>query len=122
MEKSMRFSDDFGLLQNEIHLVCHSHEHQTFIRYHQNAFQYFRGCPEEILYDYMKQVVVKRLLKQEDSTLSRQFEDFAGFYSFKAHPVPAYRGQNKGDVERIVQFVWDNSIFIINMSGCRSRR
>ncbi len=28
----------------------------------------------------MKQVVIKRLLKQEDSTLNRQFEDFAGFY------------------------------------------
>ena len=33
---------------------------------------------EEILYDNMKQVVIKRLLKQEDSTLNRQFEDFAG--------------------------------------------
>ena len=31
----------------------------------------------------MKQVVIKRLLKQEDSTLNRQFEDFAGFYGFK---------------------------------------
>ena len=36
-----------------------------------------------MLYDNMKQVVIKRLLKQEDSTLNRQFEDFAGFYGFK---------------------------------------
>ncbi len=53
------------------------------IRCHQNAFRYFGGYPEEILYDNMKQVVIKRLLKQEDSTLNRQFEDFAGFYGFK---------------------------------------
>jgi transposase len=49
----------------------------TLIRCHQNAFRYFNGYPEEILYDNMKQVVVKRLLRQEDSTLNSQFEDFA---------------------------------------------
>ena len=34
----------------------------TMIRCHQNAFRYFGGYPEEILYDNMKQVVIKRLL------------------------------------------------------------
>lgn len=80
----------------------------TLIRCHQNAFRYFNGYPEEILYDNMKQVVVKRLLKQEDSTLNRQFEDFAGFYSFKPILCRPYRGQTKGKVERTVQFVRDN--------------
>jgi transposase len=55
----------------------------TFIRLHQNAFRYFGSYPEEILYDNMKQVVVKRLLKQEDSILNIQFEDFASLYGFK---------------------------------------
>jgi transposase len=50
----------------------------TLIRCHVNAFRYFNGYPEEIVYDNMKQVVIKRLLKQEESTLNRQFEDFAG--------------------------------------------
>ena len=72
----------------------------TLIRCHQNAFRYFGGYPEEILYDNMKQVVVKRLLKQEDSTLNRQFEDFAGFYGFKPILCRPYRGQTKGKVER----------------------
>ena len=76
----------------------------TLIRCHQNAFRYFGGYPEEILYDNMKQVVVKRLLKQEDSTLNRQFEDFAGFYGFKPILCRPYRGQTKGKVERTVQF------------------
>lgn len=74
----------------------------TLIRCHQNAFRYFNGYPEEILYDNMKQVVVKRLLKQEDSTLNRQFEDFAGFYGFKPVLCRPYRGQTKGKVERTV--------------------
>lgn len=80
----------------------------TLIRCHQNAFRYFHGYPEEILYDNMKQVVVKRLLKQEDSTLNRQFEDFAGFYGFKPVLCRPYRGQTKGKVERTVAFVRDN--------------
>ena len=56
----------------------------------------------------MKQVVIKRLLKQEDSTLNRQFEDFAGFYGFKPVLCRPYRGQTKGKVERTVAFVRDN--------------
>jgi transposase len=80
----------------------------TLICCHANAFRYFGGYPEEILYDNMKQVVIKRLLKQEDSTLNRQFEDFAGFYGFKPVLCRPYRGQTKGKVERTVQFVRDN--------------
>ena len=56
----------------------------------------------------MKQAVIKRLLKQEDSTLNRQFEDFAGFYGFQPILCRPYRGQTKGKVERTVQFVRDN--------------
>lgn len=80
----------------------------TLIRCHANAFRYCGGYPEEILYDNMKQVVIKRLLKQEDSTLNRQFEDFAGFYGFKPVLCRLYRGQTKGKVERTVQFVRNN--------------
>ena len=35
----------------------------TLLKCHQNAFRYFGGYPEEILYDNMKQVVIKRMLK-----------------------------------------------------------
>jgi transposase len=80
----------------------------TMIRCHINAFRYFNGYPEEILYDNMKQVVIKRLLKQEDSALNRQFEDFAGFYGFKPVLCRPYRGQTKGKVERTIQYVRDN--------------
>ena len=47
-------------------------------------------------------------MKQEDSTLNRQFEGFAGFYGFKPILCRPYRGQTKGKVERTVQFVRDN--------------
>lgn len=80
----------------------------TLIRCHQNAFRYFSGYPNEILYDNMRQVVIKRLLKQENSVLNRQFEDFAGFYGFTPVLCRPYRGQTKGKVERTVRFVRDN--------------
>ena len=80
----------------------------TLIRCHQNAFRYFCGYPNEILYDNMRQVVIKRLLKQENSVLNRQFEDFAGFYGFAPVLCRPYRGQTKGKVERTVRFVREN--------------
>jgi transposase len=89
----------------------------TLIRCHQNAFRYFGGYPDEILYDNMKQVVIKRLLKQEESTLNRQFEDFAGFCGFKPVRCRPYRGQTKGKVERTVRFVRDNFMTGIRYSS-----
>ena len=81
---------------------------QTLIKCHLNAFDYFGGYPDEILYDNMKQVVVKRLLKQKDSTLNRTFEDFAGFFNFKPVLCRPYRGQTKGKIERTVRYVREN--------------
>lgn len=81
---------------------------ETLLRCHNNAFRYFKGYPDEILYDNMKQVVVKRLLKQSESTLNSQFEDFAGFYGFKPILCRPYRGQTKGKIERTVSFVRSN--------------
>lgn len=81
---------------------------QTLIKCHLNAFDYFGVYPEETLYDKMKQVVVKRLLRQEDSTLNKTFEDFAGCFSFKLVLYRPYRGQTKGKVERTVRYVREN--------------
>jgi len=80
----------------------------TLLRCHINAFRYFGGYPQEILYDNMKQVVIKRLLKQSESILNSQFEDFAGFYGYKPILCRPYRGQTKGKIERTVSYVRDN--------------
>ena len=77
----------------------------TLIRFHISAFRYFVGYPDEILYDNMKQVVLKRLLKQSDSTMNLKYEDFAGFYRFAPILCRPYRGQIKGNVERTVSYV-----------------
>ena len=81
---------------------------ETLIKCHLNAFKYFGGYTNEILYDNMKQVVVKRMLRAKDSELNRTFEDFAGFFKFKVILARPYRGQTKGKVERTVRFVREN--------------
>ena len=86
----------------------------TLIRCHANAFRYFGGYPEEILYDNMKQVVIKRLLKQEDSTLNRQFEDFAGFYGFKPVLCRPYRGQTKGKQIALHRISYQKKDMVVN--------
>lgn len=89
----------------------------TLIKCHINAFRYLGGYPEEILYDNMKQVVIKRLLKQDESELNKQFEDFAGFYGFKPILCRPYRGQTKGKVERTVSYVRSNFMTGITYSS-----
>lgn len=64
---------------------------ETLIKCLINAFHYFKWYPNEILYDNMKQVVIKRMLKQSDSKLNKTFEDFAGFYKFKPILCRPYR-------------------------------
>jgi len=54
----------------------------TLIKCHMNAFHYFGGCTKEILYDNMKQVVIRRALKSSDSTWHSKFEDFFKYYGF----------------------------------------
>lgn len=91
----------------------------TLLRCHINAFRYFGGYPQEILYDNMKQVVVKRLLKQSESTLNSQFEDFAGFYGYKPVLCRPYRGQTKGKIERTVSYVRGNFMVGIKYDSLR---
>ncbi|MBQ8260919.1 MAG: IS21 family transposase [Lachnospiraceae bacterium] len=81
---------------------------ETLIQCHINAFHFFGGYPKEILYDNMKQVVIKRLLKQSESKMNLKFMDIAGFYGFKPILCRPYRGQTKGKVERTVRYVREN--------------
>jgi transposase len=81
---------------------------ETLIKCHINAFEYFDGYTNEILYDNMKQVVIKRLLLQKDSKLNPMFEDFAGFYGFKPLLCRIYRPQTKGKIENTVKYVKSN--------------
>ena len=48
------------------------------------------------------------MMKQSESELNKQFEDFAGFYGYKPILCRPYRVQTKGKVERTVRYVREN--------------
>jgi len=77
----------------------------TLIQCHLNAFEYFGGCTQEILYDNMKQVVIKRALKVSDSEWNSQYEDFFKYYGFIPRLCRSYRPQTKGKIENTVGYV-----------------
>ena len=77
----------------------------TLIQCHLNAFQYFGGYPQELLYDNMKQVVVKRALKSSDSSWNSKFKDLFTHYGFIPRLCRPYRPQTKGKIENTVGFV-----------------
>jgi transposase len=77
----------------------------TLIQCHLNAFAYFGGFTQEILYDNMKQVVIKRALKSSDSEWNSLFEDFFKFFGFIPRLCRPYRPQTKGKIENTVGYV-----------------
>ena len=77
----------------------------TLLQCHLNSFQYFCGCTQEILYDNMKQVVIKRALKSSDSEWNSQFEDFFKYYGFIPRLCRPYRPQTKGKIENTIGYV-----------------
>lgn len=77
----------------------------TLIRCHLNAFEYFGGIPEEILYDNMKQVVIKRALQPRDSEWNGLFRDFFEYHGFVPRLCRPYRPQTKGKIESTVKYI-----------------
>ena len=79
-----------------------------FLLGHNMAFKYFGGYTNEILYDNLKSVVIKRKIKVSESEYNKKFMDFAGYYGFKPILCRPYKPNTKGKVENSVNFVKDN--------------
>lgn len=75
----------------------------NFLACHQNAFGFFGGVPAEILYDNMKNVVVKRVGNQVIWTPA--FESFMLHYGVKPMATPPYAPWVKGKVERPIDYI-----------------
>jgi len=74
----------------------------SLIGSHQEAFEFFGGWPQSILYDNMKQV---KLGPEQWNPL---FLDFANHYGFVPKTHRIRRPRTKGKVERMVHYVEDN--------------
>ena len=50
---------------------------ENVIKMHLNAFSFFGGFTDTILYDNMKQIVIDRKIKASESGFNQKFMDFA---------------------------------------------
>lgn len=75
----------------------------AFLDCHQNAFGWFGGVPGEILYDNLKNVVIRHLVGRVE--FNSTFTDFATHYRFKPKACPPYSPWCKGKVERPIDYV-----------------
>lgn len=73
----------------------------TLLRCHQEAFEYFGGWPQTILYDNMKSV------KLSQQQWNPQLVDFTSYYGIVPKTHQVRRPRTKGKVERMVEYVKD---------------
>jgi len=77
----------------------------------EDAFAYFGGVPQELLFDQMK-AVITRDLRREGGALVRngEFLRFA-HWGFAVRACRPYRAQTKGKVERPVRYLRGNVVY-----------
>jgi len=85
-----------------------SQSEQFFLQCHINAFNYFGGIPQKILYDNTKTVIIKKAFDSKQSEWNKTFTDFAAYYGYSYSTHLPYHPWTKGKVERCVGYVQDN--------------
>lgn len=76
---------------------------ESFLRGHVEAFGALGGVPRQILYDNLKSVVLER--EGEHIVFHPRILDCSGHYHFAPQPCAPYRGNEKGKVERTIQYL-----------------
>jgi len=77
----------------------------TLIQCHLDAFEYFGGYTEEILYDDIKTVIIKRALRVDDHQWNQKFEDFFSHHGFIPRLCKPYCPQTKGKIENTIGYI-----------------
>jgi transposase len=75
----------------------------NFLRGHVDAFQTFGGCARTLLYDNLKSAVLERV--RDAIRFHPTLLALSSHYRFEPRPVAPFRGNEKGRVERAIQYV-----------------
>lgn len=75
----------------------------AFVRGHVGAFAYFGGVPRTVLYDNLKSAVTARV--GDAVQFNPEFLELASYYRYLPKPVAVARGNEKGRVERSIQYI-----------------
>ena len=76
---------------------------ENFLRGHVRAFSEWGGCPRALLYDNLKSVVLER--RGDAIRFHPRLLELAAHYHFAPRPCQVGRGNEKGRVERAIQYV-----------------
>lgn len=76
---------------------------ESFLRGHVEAFAALGGVPRVILYDNLKSVVLER--QGDHIRFHARLLELAGHYHFAPQPCAVARGNEKGKVERMIQYL-----------------
>lgn len=76
---------------------------ESFVHCHVLGFEAFGGVPRTLLYDNLKSVVLERV--GEHVRFHPRILELAGHYHFAPKPCAPYRGNEKGKVERAIQYL-----------------
>jgi transposase len=76
---------------------------ESFLRGHVEAFAALGGVPRVLLYDNLKSVVLER--SGEHIRFHPRLLELAGHYHFAPQPCAVARGNEKGRVERMIQYL-----------------
>lgn len=76
---------------------------ESFVRCHVLGFEALGGVPRVVLYDNLKSVVLDRV--GEHVRFHPRLLELAGHYHFAPKPCAPYRGNEKGKVERAIQYL-----------------
>lgn len=74
----------------------------SFLDGHQRAFEFFGGVPRVCLYDNLKSAVIARA--GDAIQFNPELITFAQHYRYEPRPVAVRRGNEKGRVERTIQY------------------
>ncbi len=87
--------------------VFHRECTESFQEGHRRAFEFFGGVPRRISYDNSK-VAVAKILGSRDRKLTREFLRLQSHYLFAEHFCLVRRPNEKGHVERLVEYARSN--------------
>lgn len=95
----------------------------NFLQGHVDAFAEWNGVPRELLYDNLKSAVLERV--GDVIRFNPKLLDFAAYYRYAPKPVAVARGNQKGRVERAIQYIrhsffaarkWDDLVDLNNQA------
>ena len=91
---------------------------ETFQEGHVRAFQFFGGVPHKIAYDNAK-TTVSKIITSRERKLTHEFLRLKSYYLFDSHFCLVRRPNEKGHVERLVDYARSN--FLVPVPAVETR-